>query len=377
MKLLFTPLLLIATTTNATDFDALRDTANSASSVTHGLQSGQNDLISTPMPGNQTTVIPSTTPPQADCSTQTLSWGSCSASAAGGPHGTVRSLSATLGSATATCSSGVWQLTNTQCGCSTQTGYWGATCSASLTSGPAGTVRSVTSGTGSATFTCSNGTWSVGTNNCPVVSSCPAQSHSWGSGYCSASAASTVSGNSTNLTSSNGWGTATFYCSSGAWSGPSAQTCDWYRKWGGSKTLTWGIKDNTGAQRGWGTVTISTTNGAVSGTYKVFEYLCYYNGATYEGSLNGSYCKYGASWVARTADPAISVYKGTHSVSGTVSSTGSLSGTWQTYSYTRVYGTGPSTLNAPGSGGLTGTGNSSGVITGTFTSMVGGSITIQ
>lgn len=377
MKFLIPLVLLVSMAANATDFDALKNTANTASSVSHRLQAGQNDLISTPMPGNQATVIPSTTPPPASCSTQTLTWGSCSASATSGPDGTVRSLSATLGTATATCNNGFWQLSSTACGCPTQTGYWGATCSASLSSGSSGTIRNVSSGSGTATFTCSNGTWSVGANNCPIVSNCPAQTLSWGSGYCSASAASTVTGNSTTLSSSNGWGTASFYCSSGSWSGPTSQTCDWYRKWGGSKTLLWGITDNTGVRRGWGTVSISTTNGTISGPDTVFDHICYYSGAVYEGSNNGQYCLYMGSWVSRTIDPAITVYKGKHSVTGTVSSTGAISGTWQTSTYTRAYGSGPPTLGAPGSGGLTGTGNSSGVINGTFTSMVGGTIVIQ
>ena len=190
---------------------------------------------------------------QRSCGRSTLQWSDgeslCSAPADGATHGASLTLTNTLGAnvgqANFTCTNGNWgAATNATCRpppgpCAAQTASWavdGSRCSAALAATESGRSLTVTDatppGTGAATFACSDGSWSEpGAATCATAQprSCAARTASWsvaGNG-CEGNLASTASGSSAIAVDSAlpATGSATYACSDGSWSGPSAASC--------------------------------------------------------------------------------------------------------------------------------------------------------
>ncbi len=115
--------------------------------------------------------------------------------------------------------------------CSSASLSWGGGCSATFPTTGDGITTSSVSNTasgysGSATATCSGGSWNTPIGSCSGVSSCATSTLSWGAG-CSASFASITSGSvspSTANTAGGYTGSATASCSGTTWSTPSG-TC--------------------------------------------------------------------------------------------------------------------------------------------------------
>lgn len=232
-----------------------------------------NNIWTTP---NATTAV---SPP---CSTTTLSWGSsCSASFPATPSGLTSSQSSTAiqgsGSATFLCTAGSWVLSTSSCAASCPSGTnlsWSSgSCQGPTTSwtysGSQAYVSSTT-GTGSAYFTCSNGSFG-GAASSSCAAQCAATSKTWGSpASCGNSLPLTSSGNSVTISSNTtSSGSSTWSCNNGTWSATSSSCtpppC--------SGTYTWGSSHcsasyylASGAQSTFSSATTSGSYGKYSGT---------------------------------------------------------------------------------------------------------------
>jgi hypothetical protein len=104
-------------------------------------------------------------------------------------------------------------------------GSCGANFATAANGGSSNGTNDVAGYTGTATQTCSNGTWTVGANTC-TPNGCGSQAFSWG-GSCSGSVSPTGSGSTATATNTVGGftGSAVYTCTTGNWSGPSSPTC--------------------------------------------------------------------------------------------------------------------------------------------------------
>lgn len=203
-------------------------------------------------------------PPPANCVATPRSWvvggNSCDGTVPATAHSNVStgfdSTAPTTGSAQYTCNNGVFFQTGPQASATTcnaapppgpaactagQTLTWnngGNTCQAMSTSTSSGNTITITDGagpaTGSATYVCNNGSFSVQSSNCttaspPAAAPCSSgQTLTWTSGgnSCQATSTGTTSGNTITISDSTapGTGNATFLCSNGSFS-PQSVTC--------------------------------------------------------------------------------------------------------------------------------------------------------
>ena len=224
----------------------------------------------------------------ASCSTQSQSWSSCSGTVPGVAHGSSSTAGNTnsnySGSATYSCNNGSWSLGSQSCaalaGCSSQSRSWGS-CSGTLSSvghGSSSTAGNTAANySGSATYSCSNGAWSLGANSCTGTASCSAQSQSWGS--CSGTVPAASHGGSSTAGNVNGSysGSATYSCNNGSWSL-------------GNQSCTYTPPANCSAQWGyWG-----SCSGVISGTSHGSWSSAGNSAANYSGSAS-YYCNNG-SW---------------------------------------------------------------------------------
>ncbi len=187
--------------------------------------------------GQSCAALPPPSPPPAPCSSGMLSWGGgCNASVASTSSGSSASVSNVAtgysGSATFSCSNGVWSAGASSCSalpCSSGTVSWNGSCSGSIPatgSGSSATVTNTVAGfSGSATFACSYGTWQSPTS-VSCAASCGAGTMHWGTG-CSAPIAAVASGSSSTLANvATGYsGSASFACTNGVWGSPTGATC--------------------------------------------------------------------------------------------------------------------------------------------------------
>ena len=168
------------------------------------------------------------------CATQTLSWDtSCSASRTSQAHSFSASLTNTAagfsGTATTSCSEGSWGLSGTSCdavvngACGTADG--GSTLSAPSSNLCTAGSASIVTGSGPYSWTCV-GAFGGTTASCSSHRSCDAETLSWDAS-CSASRTSQPHGFSASLTNTaTGYsGAATTSCSEGSW-GLSGTSCD-------------------------------------------------------------------------------------------------------------------------------------------------------
>ncbi len=179
----------------------------------------------------------------ASCLGATMSWGSspsCSgylASAGSGLPSTVTSTNGNSGSATYTCNNGSWSgptlATCTGPTCPEAGKVWvvnGIACAGTLpqtNSGASKTIMTVTGYNG--TYTCNNGTWSSETSPTCSANTCAPTSKTWSGTVTSCTGMTGVanSGSTTTATStSGGSGTATFACENGGLSGPTFSSCN-------------------------------------------------------------------------------------------------------------------------------------------------------
>lgn len=181
--------------------------------------------------------IPPPPPPPAPCTSGTMGWGGgCSgavgATSSGSSTSVSNAASGYSGSATFSCTNGVWSAGATSCAalpCSSGTVSWNGSCSGSIpstASGSSATVTDTTAGyTGSATFACASGTWQSPTS-VSCAPSCGSGTVHWGAG-CSAPIAAATSGSSSTVddTAAGYLGSATFACSNGVWAPPTGATC--------------------------------------------------------------------------------------------------------------------------------------------------------
>ena len=216
--------------------------------------------------GNYTYLAGSCTapPPPANCGTAARSWNvggnSCDSLVPAANHGNVStgvdSTAPTTGSAQYTCNNGTFFQTGPQASSTTcnaapppgpaactagQTLTWnngGNTCQAMSTSTSSGNTITITDaatpGTGSATYVCNNGSYSLQSSNCssgtpPAAAPCSGgQILTWNAGgnSCQATSTGTSNGNTITISDSTspGTGNATFLCSNGAFS-PQSVTC--------------------------------------------------------------------------------------------------------------------------------------------------------
>jgi len=212
-------------------------------------------------------------PPPSPCAAQTAGWSvsgsSCSAALAATASG--QSLTVTdavapsTGSATFACSNGSWSepgaascATAQPRGCAAQAVSWsvsGNSCDGNLAGSASGAsaiaVDGVLPATGSATYACSDGSWSGSSAvscSVPAQSACSAQTLNWsdGSAACGAAAPTTASGASVVLADTTGpaTGSATFACSNGSWGHAGAASCSLPAACG-AQTLDWSVNGNS------------------------------------------------------------------------------------------------------------------------------------
>lgn len=196
-------------------------------------------------------------PPQA-CSGQTLAWTVNGESCSGAVPGVASGQSATatdaiapaIGSAVFSCTNGNWgAATAASCAvpppaaCGATTANWsvgGHACSGTLPAQGSGATVVVSDteqpNTGSASFTCSNGSWSAPAQaSCvppPAPQACARQARSWTVDglSCSGEAAAAASGAQVVAVDDGRptLGSATFSCSDGSWSDPQNASCRLY-----------------------------------------------------------------------------------------------------------------------------------------------------
>lgn len=133
---------------------------------------------------------------------------------------------ATAAGSLASCINGTWQTPSTSipppnpCG-ATSVSFSGCTGNLPYTTSGNTANVSMTSGTGWATYSCSNGSWSYQSGSCtPPPANCAARSFSWsGSASCSSSVGTTAHGGGSWISSTNGNnGDAYVSCNNGTWS---------------------------------------------------------------------------------------------------------------------------------------------------------------
>jgi hypothetical protein len=197
-----------------------------------------------------------TIPPPVNCTATTLSWtvgaNTCNATAPATTSGSSTvlqdNIAPTTGSASYACSNGQWSTpTSASCAtatitppapCAATTFTWtvgGNSCNASAaatTSGSSSILNDTTApATGSASYTCTNGTWTgPASATCTVQQAgCAAATLTWtvGTSTCNASALAAASGASTALqdVTNPTTGAASFLCTNGAWGAASSATC--------------------------------------------------------------------------------------------------------------------------------------------------------
>lgn len=154
-----------------------------------------------------------------------------------GSQTTVANASATLsGSATYSCNNGTWTYISGSCSsgsqpapapptstpCIASNQAWGSACYGYITGASSGSQASVTNTnstlSGSATYSCNNGTWSYISGSCSQTPQpCTAQNVSWSS--CWGTAPTANNGGYSAVTNSAGGftGTGNFSCSNGSW----------------------------------------------------------------------------------------------------------------------------------------------------------------
>ena len=119
----------------------------------------------------------------------------------------------------------------TTASCASASPSWGAGCSGSLgavSHGQSSTANNAAANySGSASWTCNNGSWSGPTSQSCNYTTCNATNLSWNSN-CSGGISLTANGGSATVTNSaaNFTGSATFTCNNGSWSAPSGATCN-------------------------------------------------------------------------------------------------------------------------------------------------------
>jgi len=280
------------------------------------------------------------------CSSQTVNWGSCSATAAGRNHNqsvaVTDSTSPTTGSATFTCNDGSFIYDSGNCSspsttCTSKTLNWSASgnnCASvsGVTNDGANKTLSNTlanGNTGSATFSCSAGSDSysiVGSPTCapPAPTACTSQTLNWSASgnSCSALSGTTNDGSAKTVsnTASNGnTGSATFSCSAGSdtysivgsptCAPPAPTACT-------SKALNWSSGGNSCSALSGTTndgAAKTVTNTASNGNTGSATYVCNASSDTYTVSGTPS-C---------SAAPAVSGYKYVSSASTSCAITGS------------------------------------------------------
>ncbi|MFT7723816.1 MAG: hypothetical protein QM788_13470 [Roseateles sp.] len=190
-------------------------------------------------------------PPPSPCAAGPAHWNvdghACEAVLAESPSGGTQTLEdlsePSTGRATFSCSNGQWSApvaaacTTRAVSCPAQPASWrvgGNRCDAELPVGAAGATATVTDGLGdtlgSASYSCSNGSWSGPSHaSCTVPATCPAQTLNWTAGgqACSAAVAATPSGRSATASDTTlpTLGSASFPCSNGSWGVASSASC--------------------------------------------------------------------------------------------------------------------------------------------------------
>ena len=238
----------------------------------------------------------------APCSASTVSWGSnCSGSVSSASHGETRPASngnsGYTGTATATCSNGSWSTSGATCNvaynnCNSQTVTWGSGCSATapfINHGSTSNVNNAAGGrVGSATVSCSNGT-ATASGNC--YADCTAQTVSW-NGTCSAAVGTVAHGGSTNIsnTASGYTGSASVACNNGSLS-TSGTSCNPVYVGCGAATLSWGSCSGSIGALGHG------ANGGITNSVEG------YSGSATATCSNGSWSLSGTSCNAVACNP--------------------------------------------------------------------------
>ncbi len=187
----------------------------------------------------------------------------------------------TASSCTSTATSCPAQLKSWTVGSITCSGY-----TAEANSGFGSLVMSTNGKTGYNYYACTNGTWveQVGTSSCNN-SSCPATAVTWGAGgKCSGNLTAAGSGTQTvQDATSPTTGTASYTCSNGTWSGPSSSSCvsscaSAERMWIINSVV---CKGTVGALAHGGSTQIASTNGKTGqATFTCNDGTLNYNGAT-------------------------------------------------------------------------------------------------
>lgn len=175
------------------------------------------------------------------CNSDAISWGegSCFATVTSGAHDTIRNLTnesaSHNGELEVRCNAGTWvsrqQGSCEPIPCAAANVNWGSdpSCSASLPLSQHGDTRTAVDGSssteGTASFTCSAGSWQFNSGACEYVR-CDAQRVSWGNG-CEAPLPQLGSGTTMNVTSDSEYfdGSATFRCIDRNWSQIGGHTC--------------------------------------------------------------------------------------------------------------------------------------------------------
>jgi hypothetical protein len=115
--------------------------------------------------------------------------------------------------------------------CASKTVNWGAGCSGTLNPASTGSTSPVTNSasgySGTASYSCTNGSWSGPSTETCTSSGCPAQTKIWDTN-CSGSLAVATNGTTSTVSNNNSGysGTATFTCNNGTWSAPTQSTCN-------------------------------------------------------------------------------------------------------------------------------------------------------
>ncbi len=258
------------------------------------------------MCSNGTATATGTCAPPLNCTsaaqTWTVSGKSCTATPPSTAHGSTVAVNDTtgpdVGNASYTCDNGAFVAqAGATCGtqCSSQAMTWttgSSTCTATVpvtNNGNAATVTdSVGPDAGSATYSCSNGTWTQTAGSCSTT--CAAQVLSWNVGgkACSQTAPSTSGGSSASLTDNTGpeTGAATYLCSAGTFVLQGGATCATTTASCAATTVSWmdgsnscsasysggahgtsqGVTDATAPLVGSGTATCNNGSVTASGT---------------------------------------------------------------------------------------------------------------
>ena len=184
------------------------------------------------------------------------------------------------------CINGTWTTptgsTTVPSPCGSTSVTFGAGCTGNLPSTTSGTTQNatMTSGTGFATYSCNNGSYSFQSGSCtPPAANCAATSVSFGSG-CQGNLPQTTSGGTANVTMTVGSGNATYSCNNGSYSfqsgsctPPAASCFSATISWSGSASCSGTVGAlNSGssqtvtstATNRVGTVTVTCSNGSIT-----------------------------------------------------------------------------------------------------------------